>query len=453
MNKICKQHAHIVDMTRGNPMPLILSFAIPLFIGNILQQVYSMVDTMVVGYNFGEQAIAAIGATSSIYVLMIYFSSGMNNGFAIIVTQRFGAHDNSALKKSIAATLELNAVIAIAVTILSLVFMKPFMHFLNTPADIFDQAYIYISIVCGGISTTICYNMFSGILRSLGNSRTPLVHLIVASSLNIVLDLVFVISFDMGIAGTALATVLAQGVAGWLSGRYLFRNYKDLLPGREDYQIGLKLMLEMLASGFAMALMVCVVSIGSVAMQRAVNKLEVEVIAANTASRRIIDMFMQPLASIATASSTFTGQNWGAKQFERIRTTLRKVMLLEVVICVVFCAAIWLFGDRLVVFTTGSSEGAMVSNAVLSLRIHFALYPFLGILLCLRTSMQAMGRKTVPIMISVLELIMKILGAAWLIPRFGFVGTAYTVSSTWVICSTLLVVLYIRQRKKIFNQG
>ena len=254
MNKICKQHAHIVDMTRGNPMPLILSFAIPLFIGNILQQVYSMVDTMVVGYNFGEQAIAAIGATSSIYVLMIYFSSGMNNGFAIIVTQRFGAHDNSALKKSIAATLELNAVIAVAVTILSLVFMKPFMHFLNTPADIFDQAYIYISIVCGGISTTICYNMFSGILRSLGNSRTPLVHLIVASSLNIVLDLVFVISFDMGIAGTALATVLAQGVAGWLSGRYLFRNYKDLLPGREDYQIGLKLMLEMLASGFAMVL-------------------------------------------------------------------------------------------------------------------------------------------------------------------------------------------------------
>lgn len=442
----------IVDMTQGNPMPLILSFALPLFIGNLLQQVYSIVDTMVVGYNYGDQAIAAIGATSSIYVLMIYFASGMNNGFAILVTQRFGAHDQSALKKAIAATLILNALVALTVTVVSLVFMKPFMHFLNTPADIFEQAYVYISIVCGGISTTICYNMFSGILRSVGNSRTPLVYLIVASILNVILDIILVVGFDMGIAGTALATVFAQGVAGVGSGVHLFRWYKNILPGWEDYRLQGKLLLEMLSSGFAMALMICVVSIGSVIMQRAVNLLDVDVIAANTASRRIIDMLMQPLASIATASSTFAGQNWGARQFERIQSTLRRVMGLEVQICMVFGVLIWLFGAPLVQFTTGTADAEVISNSVLSLRIHFTFYPFLGVLLCLRTSMQAMGYKTVPVMTSTLELVMKILGAVWLIPRFGFIGTSYTVSATWVICTTLLVAVYLGQRKIIFKE-
>ena len=318
----------VMDMTQGNPVKLILAFAVPLFIGNIFQQIYSMVDTAVAGYCLGDGAIAAIGATSSLYALLIDFASGLNSGCAIVVTQRFGAHDEKKLKSAIAGMIELDAGITLALTVLSLAFLRPLMRFMNTPDSIFEQAYQYIAVICAGMIATIAYNLFSSILRAFGNSRTSLYFLIISSVLNMGMDLLFVAVLGLGVAGAALATVIAESVSALLCGIYVFRHYSAFLPGKADFRVSGSLLGELFSNGIAMALMYCVVDLGSVIFQRANNHLGETIISAHTASRRIIGIMMQPLATISTAFSTFVGQNWGARKPERIRTALRQVTVM-----------------------------------------------------------------------------------------------------------------------------
>ncbi|MBQ6836481.1 MAG: polysaccharide biosynthesis C-terminal domain-containing protein, partial [Clostridia bacterium] len=208
----------ITDMTTGSPVRLILIFAIPLLIGNVFQQIYNVVDTMVVGYSIGDSAISAIGATSSLYSLIITFASSLNSGYAIVVTQAFGAHDNGRLRKSAAGMILLNIIATVFITSLSLVFLRPLMDYMNTPSTVLEQAYGYIFIICAGMFSTNAYNMFAGLIRALGNSRTPLYHLIAACVLNIILDILLVAVFGMGVEGAALATVLSQCLSAALSG-------------------------------------------------------------------------------------------------------------------------------------------------------------------------------------------------------------------------------------------
>ena len=442
----------VMDMTQGNSAKLILAFAIPLFIGNIFQQIYSMVDTAVAGYCLGDGAIAAIGATSSLYALLIDFSSGLNSGCAIVVTQRFGAHDEKKLKAAIAGMIELDAGITSALTILSLVFLRPLMRFMNTPDEIFEQAHQYIAVICAGMSATIAYNLFSSILRAFGNSRTSLYFLIISSVLNMGLDLLFVAALGMGVAGAALATVIAEGVSAFLCGLYIFRHYSGFLPGKEDFRVSASLIAELIASGIAMALMYCVVDLGSVIFQRANNRLGETIISAHTAARRIILIMMQPLATISTASSTFIGQNWGANKLERIRTALRQVTWLEIVWSLFGCALIYAFGNSLVRVTTGTTDPTVICNAVMSLRWHLSFFPALGCLLVLRTAMQAMGQKTIPILSSCIELGMKLLSAAFLIPHLGFFGTSITEPITWTLMLLFLATAYFISRAKFYQQ-
>ncbi len=448
-----KQSMHVLDMTQGSPVRLILTFAVPLFIGNIFQQVYSMVDTMVAGYNLGDNAIAAIGATSSLYGLLIDFASGLNSGCAIVVTQRFGAHDEKKLKAAIAGMIELDAAVTVTLTVLSLVFLRPLMCFMNTPDAIFEQAYRYIAVICAGMAATIAYNMFAGILRAFGNSRTSLYFLIISSLLNIGMDLLFVAVLCMGVAGAALATVIAQAVSATLCGVCVFHNYGELLPGKEDFRVPFELITELFSNGIAMALMYCVVDLGSVIFQRANNALAEMIISAHTASRRIIGIMMQPLATISTASSTFVGQNWGAKKPERIRMALKQGMGMEIAWSLFGCFIIFAFGGTLVRFTTGTSNRTIIDNAVMSLRWHLAFFPALGCLLALRTAMQAMGQKAAPILSSCIELGMKLLSAAFIIPHLGFFGTSITEPVTWTLMLLFLTTAFLAQRRKLFPEN
>ena len=441
----------VMDMTQGSPAKLILAFAVPLFIGNIFQQIYSMVDTAVAGYCLGDGAIAAIGATSSLYAFLIDFASGLNSGCAIVVTQRFGARDEKKLKSAIAGMIELDAVVTLALTALSLVFLRPLMRFMNTPEGIFEQAHQYIAVICAGMAATIAYNMFSGILRAFGNSRTSLFFLIISSVLNMGMDLLFVAVLGMGVAGAALATVIAQGVSALLCGVYVFRHYKAFLPGKEDFRVSGSLIAELLSNGVAMALMYCVVDLGSVIFQRANNHLGETIISAHTASRRIIGIMMQPLATIATASSTFVGQNWGAGKPERIHTALRRVTAMEIGWSLFGCGLVFAFGGALVRLTTGTSDTEVVRNAVMSLRWHLSFFPALGCLLALRTAMQAMGQKTAPILSSCIELGMKLLSAALLIPRLGFFGTSITEPITWSLMLLFLAAAYFGSKTRMFS--
>lgn len=448
MNTVEKPAARVRDMTEGDSIRLILAFAVPLFIGNIFQQFYTMVDTMVVGHSLGDSAIAAVGATSSLYNLLVNFTIGMNSGYGIVVTRHFGAHDQEGLRRSIAGMLVLNTAVTAVVTVLSLIFLRPLLGCINTPESIFIPAFTYISVLCCGLLSTVCYNMFSAILRALGNSRSPLYFLIVSSFINITLDLALVMGCHLGIAGAAAATVIAQSVSAVLCGLYTLRRYREYLPRREHFrQIG-SIMPELLSTGFAMALMLCVVDLGSIIFQRANNLLGEAYITAYTASRRLMSIMMQPLGTIATANSTFVGQNWGAKKVERIREALKKVIVLELLWGIFACCAAWIFGSALVRITTGTTDGETVQNAALSLRIHLSFFPALAVLLCLRTTMQAMGRKTAPVISSCIELAMKILSAWILIPRLGFLGTCVTEPVTWVLMMLFLITAYWVQNRR-----
>ena len=432
----------VLDMTRGKPVRMILAFAIPLLIGNVFQQVYSMADTMVAGYCLGDRAIAAIGAMSALYSLIISMSVGLNSGFAVVVTQSFGAHDEGKLRKAIGGMMVLDAAITVLLTGLSLVFLPALMRLMNTPESIFDQAYSYMAIICAGMTATISYNMFAGILRSFGNSRTPLYFLIFTSLLNIALDLLFVAGFGMGVGGAALATVAAQAVSGILTGAYAYRHYRDMMPRKEDFRPDRQLLRELLSTGSAMAFMYSVIDLGSVAFQGANNALGETVIASHTAARRIITIFMQPMSTLMNASGTFVAQNWGARQKKRIRETLKKVMGMEAAWGLFSCLIVYLFGRAIIHFTTGTVSEEVLGNAVMSLRIHFPFYPVLGVLLALRVSMQSMGQKTAPAFSGVIELVMKVISAIWLIPEYGFAGTCITEPVTWVLMTAFLLAVY-----------
>ena len=448
-----KSKSSTMDMTQGSPAKMILLFAIPLFIGNIFQQVYSMVDTMVTGYNLGDSAIAAIGATSSLYGLIIDFVFGLNSGCAIVVTQCFGARDSRKLKESIAGMIEIDAAAAGLLTVLSLAFLRPLLRFMNTPAAIFEDAYRYIAIICIGMAAAIAYNMFSGILRAFGNSRTSLYILIFSSILNIVLDILFIAVFRMGVAGAALATVIAETASAALCGIYVWKNYKIVFPKKEDFKVSAKMLKELFSNGMAMALMYCVVALGSVIFQRANNHLGETIISAHTASRRIIEILMQPLSTIAAASSTFVGQNWGARKKDRIRRALGEVFGMEIGFALAGCAMVYLAGSSLVRITTGTSDPQVIENAVMSLKWHLSFFPVLGCLLSLRTAMQAMGEKTLPILSSCIELGMKLLSAAVIIPYLGFFGTSITEPVTWCCMLGFLMIGSYRKKRKEWNEN
>ena len=439
-------------MTKGNAVRMILTFAIPLFIGNIFQQVYSMVDTMVAGYCLGDQAIAAIGAASSLYGLVIDLAWGLNSGFALIVTQAFGAHEQGKIRKSIGHMMMLDGIIATVLTILALIFLPLLMRLMNTPESIFDQAYSYMMVIFAGMTATICYNMFAGILRAFGHSRTPLYFLIFSSLLNIALDLLFVAVFRMGVGGAALATVMAQAVSGVLIGVYVYHNYRDMIPAKEDFRLEKSLTKEMIATGGAMGFMYSIVDLGSVLFQGVANALGEMYIAAHTAARRIINILMQPMSGMMNASGTFVGQNWGAKQKQRIRDTLKKIIGMEISWGLFSCLIVYLFGRSIIQFVTGTHSEEIMDNAVMSLRIHFPFFPVLGVLLAMRVSMQSMGQKTAPVISSVIELLMKMIAVLWMIPSFGFVGVCVTEPFTWAIMTAFLIIVYmVKIRKMLAN--
>ncbi len=432
------------DMTTGNPIKLILSFSIPLLIGNIFQQIYNITDTMIIGYRLGDMAIASIGATTSIYGLLINFAMGLNNGYGIVVGQTFGAKNQSKLKRAIATMFMLNLAITAILTIFSLLFLRTFMHLMNTPESIFDDAYTYISIILGGMIGTIAYNMFSGLMRALGNSKTPLYFLILSSGINVSLDLLFIIGFDWGITGAATATIIAQSLSAIFCGIYVFRKYRDILPSKEDFKIEMPLLKEMSSTGFAMAMMLCVVDLGTVIYQSSINELGELLIVAHTSARKILGIFMMPLSSIAVANSTFASQNWGAGKKERIGGTLKKVLYIEVGLSLFFIVIVFTFGDTLVRLITGTHDREIINNAVLSLRLHLSCFPALGILFALRTTLQSIGYKVVPVISSSFELGVKLISGIWLIPTFGFISVCLTEPIIWIICAIFLIIAFLR---------
>lgn len=439
--------AETKDMTQGNPIHVIVKFALPLFIGTLFQQAYNLIDTMIAGYNLGDDAIAAIGATAALYSVLIYFANGMNNGFGVVMSQIFGAKDQAEMKRAVAAAIVLNTVTTVLLTLLVLPFLGTLLHWLDTPPEIFDLAYQYIFVILAGMTATIAYNMCAGFMRAVGNSRTPLYFLIVSCALNVLLDLLFVILFRMGVMGAALATVLVQIISAVFCGIYILRKYHIYMPGRTDWRLSKDLVLKMLSTGISMGLMASVLAVGSIILQKGINHLGKDIITAHTASRRVFEFLMMPLQAVATACSTFVGQNFGARQFGRIRQAMRQVLWLELVWSLLSVAVVFMCGGRIIQLLIDTNNGDIIGNAHLNLRVCTLFFFPLGILFVLRESMQAMGYRIAPIGSSGIELVVKVLSCVFVIPVIKYTGVILTEPVIWVLCAAFLAAVFMKTRK------
>lgn len=436
-------------MTQGKAVRQMIIFAIPLLIGNLFQQFYSMVDTMVAGYNLGDTAIAAIGATQAIDTMIINLANGMNIGFSIILAMAIGAHNQENTRKSIAAIIKYNIVLAIGETLLTVIFLRPILQLLKTPDSIIDLSYRYILIICAGITITNSYNMFSNILRAFGNSYMTLIYLILSSCINIVLDLLFVAVFHWGIQGAAFATIISAGISSALSGIYLFRNYKKDLPRKEDWKTNRQLSGQILTSGVSLAVSYTTVNFGTIIFQSAINSLGAMYITAHTAARKFILMMMQPTTSLASSLSTFTSQNWGAKKKDRIRYGIPRLMGIVLIWDAIAISTIYGFGGHIVRFMTGTTDPDVIRNAVLSLRINVSFFPFLAIYVPMRQALQAMERKNGPLVGSAIEMVMKVLITVFVVPKLGFIAVCFAEPVVWVVITTFILCFYAKYRKEM----
>ena len=307
------------DMTAGSPVKTILMFTVPIFVGNVFQQFYSMVDTIIVGKFVGTTALAAVGSVGTIMFLIIGFMLGLTAGFTVLTAQRFGAGDMKGMRKTVGSAATLSVIMTVIMTTISMLGMKPLLKFMNTPSDIFADAYHYIMVICAGIFATVLYNLLASILRAIGNSQIPLYFLILSALLNVVLDLLLIIVFRMGAAGAAYATVISQGVSGVLCLIYIIKKIPELKLEKSDFQLNGHIAKVQIGIGIPMALQYSITAIGSMMVQSSLNVLGSGAVAAFTAANKIEQVLTQAYVALGTTMATYCAQNIGAGKVKRIR--------------------------------------------------------------------------------------------------------------------------------------
>lgn len=442
------------DMTVGSPLKLILVFAFPILIGNIFQQLYNVVDTAVIGNVLGDDSLAAIGATSAIYSLIIGFANGASNGFAVVLARFFGRKAYEDMSRTVCLTVVLTFGISLVLTAASLLGIRPLLEFLQTPPEIIDDAAQYLIIILSFSIITMLYNMMAAMLRAIGNSTAPLVFLVAATIVNIGADLAFVPV--MGIAGAAYATVIAQAVSVVLCLVYIIKKC-PLLHFKKKYLIWDRYLLSDLTStALSMGLMYAIVSVGSVALQGAVNSFGSTTIAAHTAARKIDDIFMLTLGTISAASSTFASQNYGAGKYDRVKKGIVTSILIAFVWSAFSVIAVFLGCDFMVSALTGSTDRELLETAALYIKINIPFFFMLSILLVLRSSLQGIGRKIVPLCASGMELICKFAAVGFIAPALGYFGVCIIEPIIWTVCMAMVGVdflFFIRKTKELPQNG
>ncbi|BBF41594.1 multi antimicrobial extrusion protein (Na(+)/drug antiporter), MATE family of MDR efflux pumps [Lachnospiraceae bacterium KM106-2] len=432
------------NMTKGTPIKVILLFAIPILLGNVFQQLYNVADTAIIGNVLGDQALAAVGATAAIYGLIIGFANGMTNGFSVVLARFYGAGQKEEVKKTVALTMILTTMISIVLTLLSLLGLRPLLHFLNTPDSIITQSQRYLSIIFAFSIVTMFYNMFAGLLRAIGNSKVPLWALIVSTVINIVLDLLFVKGFSWGIGGAAYATVIAQGGSVILCILYIRHFCPLLVVKKEDICMDRKLIIELMTTGLSMGLMLAIVSVGSVALQSAVNGFGDKIIAAHTAARKIDDIFMLPLGTLSMAASTFASQNFGAGRMDRVKQGIKASILLAFIWSGISCIVVLAGGGFMARMLTGSTNSIVIETAVKYITINIPFFFVLSILLILRSSLQGVGKKLIPLTASMIELLAKFIAVGMITPVLGYFGVCIIEPIIWSVCSIIVAIDFIR---------
>ena len=440
------------DLTKGSPMRLQLSFMLPLLLGMLFQQFYNMVDTMVVGKFLGVQALAGVGSTGSVCFLVIGLCNGICAGFAIPVAQKFGQRDFNGLRKFVGNMVWLSVFLALLITFATTLLCGRILTWMGTPADTFSYAYDYIFLVFLGIPATMLYNLLSGIIRSLGDSRTPLYFLIFSSLLNVVLDLALIVGLNMGVAGAGWATLLSQLISGLLCLWYMAGHFPVLKMCREDLRPVRRYILRLLAMGLPMGMQYSITAIGSILLQTAVNSLGATAMAAMTAGSKVSMFTTCPFDAIGSTAATFAGQNIGAGKPERVHQGVRDASILGVVYSVLILGVLTLWGGRLTTVFLDTTDAQAVSLIIPMSRRYLICSAFFYIPLLfvniLRFTIQGLGYSNLAVLAGVFEMVARGIFAVCLVPYFAFDAVCFASPAAWVMADLFLFPAYYACIKK-----
>ena len=430
------------DLTTGNPGKIIFNFTLPIFIGNVFQQFYSMADTIIVGKFVGTKALAAVGSTGTIMFLINGFILGMTAGFTVLTAQKFGAGDMKAMRKTVGNAAILAIIMSLIMTVFGMMAMKPLLGIMKTPDDIFKDAYAYIMVICGGIAAQMLYNFLSSVLRALGNSKVPLYFLILAALLNIVLDMVFIIAFHMGAAGAAWATVISQGISGILCLVYIVKAVPILHLHKEDWRPSGHLLKIQLAVGIPMALQYSITAIGTMMVQSALNILGSYAVAAFTAGNKIENIFTQAYVAIGTTMATYNAQNIGARKLDRVRQGFNSAHIIGITYAIVTGVIIFFFGkylSYLFISDNAAEVIPMVDTYVKCVAVFFIPLHFVN---ALRNGIQGMGYGLLPMLAGVAELAGRGITAMIAAAHKSYFGACMASPMAWVLAGGLLIIMY-----------
>ena len=432
------------DLTTGKPIKIILLFAIPLFIGQLFQLFYSLADTRIVGAILGETSLAAVGATTTLSDFLIGLLNGCTNGCAIIIATYFGSGDRDNMKKAIGGTILSGIVLSVLISAGCLLFLPWILCALNVADFLMAESKAYIGIVLAGLLAATLYNVCAAILRALGDTFTPLLFLILAAVLNVVLDYTLIKYGNMGVAGAALATVIAQAVSAVLCFFYMKVRYPELSLRREDFRFDKIIYKKLIATGSSMGFMVAFVNLGTLALQITINTFNQDIIVAHTAARKATNIFMLPFSVLGTTLATFCGQNLGAGKYSRIKTGLRDTLLLTFIWCAGVALVAYTLSGPLVHMITASDNEVILSTASLYLKVNTSFYFVTAIICLFRNSMQGFGDNKTPVFSSSLELIGKVAISFLLAPAIGYMGIIVAEPIVWFIMVIPLIVNMVR---------
>lgn len=442
--------SRVLDMTRGDPFRLLLQFSLPLFCSNLLQQVYNLTDTALAGHLLGSAALAEIGATAALYGLIMNFAFGMNNGLALTVSRCFGAGEREGIRRAVGWMVTLSAAVSIVLTTVSLLGRGALLQVLQVPAEVWDGAAAYLTVILLGIPLTMLYNMEAALLRAVGNSVTPLLFLLFSSVLNVGLDAAFMGPLGMGVRGAAVATVLAQGISAVLGAVYLVRSYPELHFAPAHLKKSTRrAVMNMFWAGMSMGLMSAIYNLGSVALQSSINALGSVYITAQTAARRMAEMYFIPGGALGIGVATFSSQNLGAGRRSRIWQSVRAALKIYFVWWLFVLAFTFLLGEPVLRLITGSSDARIISNAMLYLKISVPIIPPMAVLVILRNMLQGIRHTVEPLLASALELIGKVIFAVWLVPVWGYRAVCFCEPTTWIICFVFILLAVWRCRSDL----
>lgn len=437
-----KERAMELDMTKGSPVSLIIKFIIPIILGNIFQQFYNVVDTVVVGQFVGVKALAAVGATGTISFLILGFMQGLTTGFTVLTSQRFGAGDSEGVKKSVGNGYLLAVIVTVVMTAVSVLGMNWLLQLMRTPEDIYDMSYTYIIIICWGMGFNILYNLLSSMLRAVGNSKVPLYFLVLAALLNVVLDLVFVITFQMGVAGTALATIISQGVSGLLCLVYIIKKVPLLCIEKRHFHLEKWCVKNQLSIGIPMALQFSITAVGTIMVQAALNMLGSVVVAAYTVACKVEQFVTQVHAAMGMTMATYSAQNRGIGDIGRIKKGAKAAFWMaavySVVIYIVLLPALpWVVR----IFLTGDLTEVLsyVRTYILICGIFFTT---LGMIFIYRNVMQGCGFGFLPMMGGVVELVSRAVVAFIAAKMLSYTGVCFANASAWCTAGIFLWIAY-----------